>query len=143
MTGESTSDRQELWVLVVRRSFEIPDQVDNKDAREVLIGHLLEQLQENEWPSPLRATAQPIVDALMALGASGDIDDQLLSAGLGLSTLNTRDVARRVLGRAMTVADPERLVFDALSDFPPEVVAATQQMLDRVCQYVSEQPFGG
>ena len=145
MTAESASDRQQQWVLVVRRSFEIPDLVGNEDAREALIGHLLEQLQENGWQSPTRGTAAPIVDALMAFGASEEIDDQLLPVGLGLSapTFTTQDVAYRLLDRAMTVVDPEHLVFDVMSELPPEVVAVTQQVLDRVFQYVREQPFGG
>ncbi len=144
MTAESASDRQQQWVLVVRRSFEIPDLVGNEDAREALIGHLLDQLQENGWQSPTRGTAEPIVDALMAFGATEEMDDQLLPAGLGLSapTFTTQDAAYRLLDKALAVVDPEHLVFDVMSELPPEVVAVTQQVLDRVFQYVREQPFG-
>ena len=144
MTAESASDRQQQWVLVVRRSFDIPDLVGNEDAREALMAP--PGAASGEWVAkPHRGTAAPIVDALMAFGASEEIDDQLLPVGLGLSapTFTTQDVAYRLLDRAMTVVDPEHLVFDVMSELPPEVVAVTQQVLDRVFQYVREQPFGG
>jgi hypothetical protein len=144
MTAESVSDRQQQWVLVVRRSFEISDVVSDEDARKALIGHLQEQLEGNGWQSPTRGIAEPLVDALMALGASGDIDDQLLPAGLGVSapTFTTRDAAYRLLDKGLTVVDPEHLVFDSMSELPSEVVGTAQQILDRVFEYVRKQPFG-
>ena len=133
MTAESASDRQQQWALVVRRSFGIPDPVSNEDAREALIGSLRDQLHENGWQSPTRGTAEPIVDALIAFGTSGDLDDRLLPPG---------DAAYRLIDKGLSAVDPEHLVFDMMFEYPPEVVAAIQQLLDRVSQYVREQSLG-
>ena len=69
----------------------------------------------------------------MALGPVEDLDDP---------TFSTRETAYRLLEMGMTVVDPERLVFDAGFEYPPEVVAAAQQVLDRVGRYLREQQFG-
>ena len=73
MTAESASNRQQQWALVVRRSFGISDRVADEEAREALIGSLEDQLRENGWQSPTRGIAEPMVDALMALGANGHL----------------------------------------------------------------------
>jgi hypothetical protein len=77
MTAESASDRQQQWELVVRRSFGISDLVAYKDAREALIECFEDQLCENGWQSHTRGIAEPITDALMALGTDGELDDDL------------------------------------------------------------------
>lgn len=143
MTAESATDRQRRWELVVRRSFEISDLVSHDDARRILIGQLQAQLEENGWQSPTRGTAEPIVDALMALGANEEIVDHLLPVGTGYSVppFTTRDAAYRLLDRGLTVVDPEHLVFDPMSELPPEVVGTAQQVLDRICDYVRKQPW--
>jgi hypothetical protein len=134
MTAESASDRQQRWALVVRRSFGISDVVSHEDAREVLIGFLLDQLYRDGWQSPTRGTAEPIVDALIAFGASDDLDDRLLLP---------RDAANRLIDKGLSEIDPEHLVFDMMFEYPPEVVAATQQLLDRISQYLREQSLSG
>jgi hypothetical protein len=68
----------------------------------------------------------------MALATSGDVDDRLLPAG---------DAAYRLLYEGTTLVDPQHLVFDVMSEYPPEVVAVAQQALDRVGHYVREQPL--
>jgi hypothetical protein len=133
MTAESASDRQQQWELVVRRSFGIPDLVSSKDAREALVESFQDQLLENGWQSLTRGTAEPIVDALMALGASGDQDDGLFPP---------RDAAYRLIDKGLSVIDPERLAFDMMFEYPPEVVAAVEQMLVKVSQHAREQPLG-
>ena len=133
MTAESASDRQQQWALVVRRSFGIPDLASNEDAREALVRSLQDQLQENGWQSLTRGTAEPIVDALIALGASGDQDDRVLPP---------RDAAFRLIDKGLSVIDPEHLVFDMAFEYPPEVVAAVEQMLVRVSQHTREQSLG-
>lgn len=127
MSAGSNADRQQEWVLVVRRSFGIPDLVSNEDAREAIIGSLLEQLQENGYQSPTRGAAEPIVDAFIAFGVSGDLDDSLLPPG---------DAANRLIDKGLSEIDPEHLVFDMMFEYPPEVVAAVQKLLDRVSQYL-------
>jgi hypothetical protein len=121
-------------VLVVRRSFGIPDLVANEDAREVLVGSFEEQLRQNGWQSPSRVIAEPMVDALMALEPNGGLDDRLLPVD---------DAAFRLLDRGTTVVDSQHLVLDVTSEYPPEIVAVAQHVLDRVGHYVREQPFGG
>jgi hypothetical protein len=133
MTAESASDRQQQWVRIVRRSFGVPDLIPHAEARNALIGSLEDQLRENGWRSPTREIAEPMVDALMGLGAGEDVDDRLLPAA---------DAAHRLLEKGTTVVDPQHLVFDMMSEYPPEVVAVAQQVLDRVGQYVREQPVG-
>lgn len=144
MTAESASDRQLQWVLVVRRSFEIPDHVDNEDARRALVRKLEEHLHQNGWQSATRAIAEPMVDALMAFGASGDFDDRLLPVDLDVSseTFVTRDAAHRLIDNGMMTVDPQHLVFDVTSEYPPEVIAVAEIVLDRVFQYAREQSFG-
>jgi hypothetical protein len=133
MTADAASDRQQQWTLVVRRSFGIPDLVAAEDARTSLIMSLEEQLRENGWQGATHGVAEPMVDALMGLAASGDVDEHLLPA---------EDAAYRLLNEGTTVVDPQRLVFDVTSDYPPEVVAVARQVLDRVGRYVRQQPSG-
>src|SRR5580692_11538923 len=121
MSARPNSDRQQRWVLVVRRSFGIPDLVSNEDAREAIIGSLLEQLQENGYRSPTRGAAEPIVDAFIAFGVGGNLDDSLLPPG---------DAANQLIDKGLSEIDPEHLVFDMMFEYPPEVVAAVQQLLD-------------
>jgi hypothetical protein len=144
MTAESASDRQREWVFVVRRSFGIPDLITDEDARETLIGSLEDQLRDNRWQSPSRAIAEPMVDALIALGTSGDLDERLLRAAPPLSDVTSanRDAAYRLIEKGLTVVDPQHLVFAVMSEYPSEVVATAQQALDRVGHYVREQPLG-
>lgn len=124
MTWAVASEDSE-WALVVRRSFEISDLVSQRDAREALIRRCEAQLRDNGWQRPTRAVAEPITDALLSLGAIGSIDDRS---------------AYRLLERGTNVVDPEHLVFDVMSEFPPEVVAAAQQLLDVVSKYAYEEP---
>jgi hypothetical protein len=78
---------------------------------------------------------EPILDALMGLGAIGDLDDRLLSAE------PRRAAAYQLLDTGLSKVDPQHLVFDASFEYPPEVVALAQQVLDRVGRYLREQPF--
>ena len=133
MTSGSASDRQEQWEIVVRRSFEISDLVAKNEARETLIRFFEAELRVNGWHSAPRAVAQPVVDSLMVLEVIGDLSDP---------TFTTRDRARRLVGHGIGVVDPEHLVYDPSFEYPSEIVAAVQQMLARVEQYVHEQPFG-
>jgi hypothetical protein len=121
------------WEIVVRRSFGISDLVAKNEARETLIRFFEDELRVNGWHSAPRAVAQPVVDSLMVLEVIGDLSDP---------TFTTRDGARRLVGHGIGVVDPEHLVYDARFEYPTEIVAAAQQMLARVEQYVREQPFG-
>lgn len=143
MTAESASDRQEQWVLVVRRSFGIPDLVGKEDARRALIQCCQEQLEDNGWQGPARAIAEPMMDSLLAFGANGEFDDPVFPSeqSVSASPFNTRDAAHRLIDKGMTVVDPEHLVFDTISEYPPEVLAAAQRVLDRVSQYLGMEPF--
>jgi hypothetical protein len=133
LTSDSASDRQEQWEIVVRRSFGVSDLVSKSEARETLIRVFEDELQVSGWHSAPRAVAQPLVDSLMVLEVIGDLSDP---------TFTTRDRAHRLVGHGIGVVDPEHLVYDARFEYPPEIVAAAQQMLARVEQYVREQPFG-
>ena len=117
----------------MRRSFEISDLVAKNEARETLIRFLEDELRVSGWHSAPRAVAQPLVDSLMVLEVIGDLSDP---------TFTTRDRARRLVGHGIGVVDPEHLVYDPSFEYPSEIVAAVQQMLARVEQYVHEQPFG-
>jgi hypothetical protein len=117
----------------VRRSFGVSDLVAKNEARETLIRYFEDELQLSGWHSAPRAVAQPLVDSLMVLEVIGDLSD---------TAFTTRDRARRVVGHGMGVIDPEHLAYDARFQYPPEIVAAAQQMLARVEQYMREQPFG-
>jgi hypothetical protein len=133
LTSGSESDRQEEWEIVVRRSFGVSDLVAKNEARETLIKFFEDELQVSGWQSAPRAVAQPLVDSLMVLEVIGDLSDPAFT---------TRDRARRVVGHGIGVIDPEHLAYDVRFEYPPEIVAAAQQMLARVEQYVREQPFG-
>jgi hypothetical protein len=130
MTSESASERQEQWERDVRRSFEISDLVADTEAREALIRFFEDELQVSGWNSAPRSVAQPLVDSLMAREVIGDPSDL---------TFTTRDRALRLVGHGIGVIDPEHLVYDARFEYPPEIVAAAQQMLARVEQYVRER----
>jgi hypothetical protein len=126
----------------VRRAFGIPDTAGDEDARRALIGCLEVRLHENGWQVATRAIAEPMMDALLVLGANGDLDDYLCSLEMRESTdaFTTRDGAHRLIDRGMMVVDPEHLAFDVRGEYPPEVVAAAQQVLERVAQFVREPP---
>jgi hypothetical protein len=144
MTADSDSDRQQQWTFVVRRSFGIPDHLGTEEARRELVMCLEEQFLENGWRSAPRAIADPMVDALMALGVSGDPEDRLFNAERSVFSdpFPTRDAAHQLIDKALTIVDPEHLVVDPTSEYPPEIVAAAQVALDRVFRYADEQPFG-
>jgi hypothetical protein len=144
MTAESAEDRRQQWVLVVRRAFGVPDSAGNEDARRALIVCFEEQLQVNGWKSARRAIAEPMMDALLVLGAKGDLDDYLISVEMHGSAgdYRTRDAAHRIIDRGISVVDPEHLTIDAMSEYPPEVVATVQQLFERVSEYAREPRFG-
>ena len=129
MAPGSTS-RQEQWVIVVRRSFGISDVVADNDARETLIRFFEGELQVTGWQSAPRAVAQPLVDSLLLLDVIGDLND---------STFTTRDRANHVVANGIAVVDPEHLVLDTRFGYPPEIVAAVQQMLAWVEKYLGQQ----
>jgi hypothetical protein len=114
----------------VRRSFGISDVVADHDARETLIRRFEDELEVTGWQSAPRAVAQPLVDSLMMLEVIGDLND---------SNVTTQDRAYRVVENGIAVVDPEHLVLDTRFGYPPEIVAATQQMLGRVEKYLGEQ----
>ena len=93
MSNESDSDRQQQWGLSIRRSFGISDLVGDEEARREIVRSFEDRLRENGWQSATRAIADPLVDAMMAMGASGDLDDLLLIAEPSISaeTSPTRD----------------------------------------------------
>ena len=68
-------------------------------------------------------------------GASGDLADRLLAAEV------PRDAAYRLIDKGIAEVDPMHLVFDKRFEYPPEAVAATQQVLDRIMHYLREHPF--
>jgi hypothetical protein len=133
MTSDSSSNRQDDWENVVRRSFGVSDVVAKDEARETLISLFQDALEVSGWQSAPRAVAQPLVDSLMVLEVIGDISDPAFT---------TPDGARRLVAHGIGVVDPEHLAYDARSEYPPEIVAAAQQMLARVELYVREQPLG-
>jgi hypothetical protein len=136
MTSESDSIRQQQWVLAVLRTFGIPDMMSNDDARRALVGSLEEQLQENGWLSATRAVADPMAEALLAFGATSDLDDLLSSTDL------PAEAAHRLISNGMTVVDPEHLALDVRGEYPPEVVVVAQLILVRAMQCVREHPYG-
>lgn len=142
--GAGPASEEQQWTLIVRRSFDIADGLDDKAAKDALVGHLEGQLQERGWHSSTRAIAQPMVDALMVMAVSGDLHDGVLPSGsLGSAdAFDSQSGAYRLLDRGMTTVDPENLVFDARSDFPPEVVAVAQYALERVSEYLGKQMPG-
>jgi hypothetical protein len=135
MIGESDSSRQQQWHLVVRRSFGISDVVANEDARKTLIEVFQAELEQSGWQNPTRGMSEPLLDALLALGTRSDLDDRLLSAEMG------RNDASGLIDKGLAEIDPLHLVYDMRFEYPPEVVAAAQQVLNRVFQYVRENPF--
>ena len=144
MSNESDPDRQQQWTLCVRRSFGIPDVVGDEDARREIVRSFEDRLRENGWRSATRAIADPLVDAMLVMGASGDLDDLLLIAEQNTveDTSPTRDAAHRVIARGLTVVDPEHLAFDVRSGYPPEIVETAGGVLDQVLQYRREHPYG-
>jgi hypothetical protein len=135
MNAESGSHRQQQWLLVVRRSFGISDLVSNEEGRNALIENFQVDLRENGWQNPTRGMCEPLLDALLAMGASGDLADRLLAAEV------PRDAAYRLIDKGIAEVDPMHLVFDKRFEYPPEAVAATQQVLDRIMHYLREHPF--
>ena len=121
-------------MIVVRRSFGISDVVADNDARETLIRFFEGELQVTGWQSAPRAVAQPLVDSLLLLDVIGDLND---------STFTTRDRANHVVANGIAVVDPEHLVLDTRFGYPPEIVAAVQQMLAWVEKYLGQQSERG
>ncbi len=135
MNAESDPHRQQQWLLVVRRSFGISDLVSNEEGRNALIETLQDDLQENGWQNPTRGMCEPLLDALLAMGTSGDLADRLRAAEV------PQDAPYRLIDKGIAEVDPMHLVFDKRFEYPPEAVAATQQVLDRIIQYLREHPF--
>jgi len=78
------------------------------------------------------------------MGASGELDNLIPAADVSRSdpSVPTREAALRVLDTGTTIVDPEDLVFDGSGDYPPEIVASVQQVLDLVNHYLGEHPLG-
>jgi hypothetical protein len=133
MTSEFVSDCQQEWEQFVRRSFEISDALDHRDARELLLSCFEGYLRENGWELAPRGVAQPIVDSLLMLEVTGNPGDP---------SFGTQNGAQRVIARGLSLIDPEELVYDARFEYPPEIIAATQQMLARIERHAREEPFG-
>lgn len=130
----------------MRHSLGIADLVSERDAREALIRTVEDELYNSGWRGPTRAIAAPVVEALMELGAIGDLDDDHLLRGKlppPAASVASRDAAHRILDRGWTIVDPENLVFDRASECPPEVVIAVEQVLNRIGEYMRGQPFAG
>jgi hypothetical protein len=143
MSDESDSDRQQQWVLSVRRSFGISDLVGDEDARKEIVRCFEERLRENGWQIATRAISDPLVDAMMVMGASGDLDDLFVAEqSVSAATSPTRDAAHRVIDRGLEVVDPEHLAFAVRSGHPPEIVTTAASVLYQVRQYMREHPYG-
>lgn len=145
MTDASGADRRQQWVLVVRRSFGIADEVSHEDARGVLVEVIEAQLRASGWQRAPHAVAGPMVDVLMAFGANDCLDEKFLPVELPDSgdAPARRDLAHRLVDEGMTRVDPEHLVFDARGEQAPEVVATAEVALGRVFEYVRAQPLDG
>jgi hypothetical protein len=145
VTSESASDRQQQWRVLARRSFGIAESVGDEEARRILVSRIETQLLENGWRSAPHAIAEPMLDAFVALGASGDFDNQILRAELRVSTdvVTTRDAPHRLIDKGISEVDPEYLVFDRRGEYPPEIVATAQQILDLIFEYIRELPVDG
>lgn len=146
MTGESAEparNRQREWVLIVRRSFGIPDVVAEHDAKEMLVGSVESQLHENGWPGPARSIARPIVEALIALSTTSDSGDRLQPADLYVTSdaFTSRDAAHLLINKGMSIVDPENLVFSVTSEHPREILEVTQQTLERISGYLRGSSF--
>lgn len=144
MDVESPSGRHSEWTIVVGRSFGIPDTVGHLDARRIIIQSIEGQLQENGWQGATRAIAEPMLDALIELGANGGLDACLLPAEVGASAdiASTRDAAHRVMDRAIAVVDPEHLVIDVPGEYPSEILLTARHSVDQVVIYLREQSSG-
>jgi hypothetical protein len=70
------------------------------------------------------------------------LDYYLLGGDLGpsTSTFASRSIVDRFIDKATTIVDPEYLVFDSRSEYPPSLVATVQQVLDRLGEYLRGQP---
>ena len=145
MDVDSSSYRHSEWAIVVGRSFGIPDSVGHVEARRITIECIQGQLQENGWHAATRAIAEPMLDALIELGANGGLDACLFPPETGTSAddvASTRDAAHRVIDRAISVVDPEHLVIDMPGEYPSEILLTAQHAVDQVVIYVRAQPSG-
>lgn len=136
-----SSDRHSEWVVVVGRSFGISDTVGHLETRRIIIESLEGHLQDHGWQGATRAIAEPMMDALVELGANGGFDSCIRPAEPGSSadSASTRDAAHRVIDRAISVVDPEHLVIDAPGDYPYEILVTAQYAVDQVVIYLREQ----
>jgi hypothetical protein len=145
MSAESASDRQRQWELVVRHSFGISDGASDQDAWNEVTKCFEEKLRENGWQETPRGIAEPMVNALVALGADGELDDYFAPAALSppeTAAFTTRDPAHRLLDKGLGSVDPEHLAFGVMFEYPDEVIATAQQVLDQVGHYMREQQSG-
>jgi hypothetical protein len=139
-----SSGRDLEWTIVVGRSFGIPDTVGHLDARRIIIECIEGQLRENGWQGASRAIAEPMLDALIELGANGGFDACLLptEAGASADMANTRDAAHRIIDRAIAVVDPEHLVIDVPGEYPSEILLTARHSVEQVVIYLREQSSG-
>lgn len=144
MDVEPGAGRHSEWAVAVGRSFGISESVSDTEGRKIVIKRIQGQLQENGWRGATRAIAEPMLDALIELGASGGLDAYLRrpEAGVSAETVGTRDAAHRVLDRATAVVDPEHLVIEVPGEYPSEILLVAQQAVDRVVVHVREQQRG-
>ena len=70
---------KELWTLMMRRSFGIPDIVSDETAEKAIQGWIVTQLANSELSDPDRITAScRMYNEVVALGSKGHLDRFLL-----------------------------------------------------------------
>ncbi len=84
MTIDTTDWKKLPWWRAVRRVYEIPDVVSDRNAAEIvaleLAGHLEPISNETEWGEAL-TSAESTIAALVKAGSAGELDHALCDSG--------------------------------------------------------------
>jgi hypothetical protein len=136
MPRGSDQDRRADWLWLIRRSLGLPDIMTERAARTVIVGRIASTFDGGEATASGQGMAPDLLDAILDLGARGDLDDCLVNdesmiRDLRVADIGIEDVGSRVISQA-----------DVRGATPTmhRVGAAARAILTDVAAYVRDNP---
>jgi hypothetical protein len=137
-TGRTDQERRTDWLWLIRRSIGLPDIMSERGARAVIEGRIASTFDKGIVPSESALNmAADLLDAILDLGARGDLDDCLVEdeamildlreVGIGVP-----DVGSRVIGQATDTVSGS-------ADTMHRAGAAAKSILVAITDYVITQ----
>jgi hypothetical protein len=133
----SDQDRRADWLWLIRRSLELPDIMTERAARAVIEGRIASTFDEGEATESARSMAADLLDAILDLGARGDLDDCLVDDESMIRDLTMADIGIQDDGSRVITQAPH---IKGAADTLHRAGAAARTILTGVTAYVRDNP---